>query len=98
MDYSIYDFPKQLDQFTAYAKKVIMNHTEEIDTEYETGPQKLEAEDGVYKLHQKMVDKQLSIKIDELTNDNSNAMVRTSLIYLKEYYLSTFKNDIDHKH
>ena len=88
------DFPKQLDQFTKYAQKVTMHHTEELDIKFDKIPPEKQEKAEAYYLHQQTLDKELTRKIEELTHADSNVAIKASLFYLKDYYINTFKNDI----
>ncbi len=88
------DFPKQLDQFTAYAQKVTMHHTEELDIKFEEIIPENQEKAEAYCQHQKTLDEELTFKIEEITREDSNVALKASLFYLKDYYINTFKADI----
>lgn len=91
------DFPKQLDQFTAYAQKVTIQHAEELDIKFEEMTSENQEKAEAYYQHQKTLDEELTLKIEEITRVDSNVALKASLFYLKDYYINTFKTDIARK-
>ncbi len=87
----MYLFQQKLDQFTAFAKQQVSIHAKEICIPFArpaTISRNLKEE--LFRQHQQMLELELALKIDELSNQY-DSILRPSLGILKNYYLTIFK-------
>lgn len=88
----MYLFLERIDQFAAFAKQKVSTHTKELSTEFgQRGSDSRHLKEKFFQVHQTRLERELSNKIDELSDQNAQVL-KPSLGILKDYYLSIFKN------